>query len=320
MFPGISQSAPRQSREQGFTPFAEPPRSAEPEIHHIVRAAEPQSTSERYEEPKFVSFGGTEFGSDFDAPAAELEITQEPRDAFEDFQPEPVPEWEEPAESAEPSEPQEEPSQPEPVTEPAPRPKVIKKNAAAISAYGKIAGTPLARADGYEAVSRPEPVEPLEPAKPSEPADSPAETESAEKDPFWEIGSIFDVLEQSENDMSRSSTMTALSEPDSSEPHGTAFERESAQTSEPAEPAERPAPSEKPAAKRTAHRKPLHQPEVTSAQADSGEMRARPRSAVPRLRLRNPSRRLRKRTQSRRRYRREYGQRSATFSILTITE
>lgn len=271
--PGYTQSAPRQSREQGFTPFAEPPRSAEPEIHHIVRAAEPQSTSERYEEPKFVSFGGTEFGSDFDAPAAEPEITQEPRDAFEDFQPEPVPEWEEPVESAEPSEPQEEPSQPEPVPEPAPRPKVIKKNAAAISAYGKIAGTPLARADGYEAVSRPEPVEPLEPAKPSEPVDSPAKTESGEKDPFWEIGSIFDVLEQSENDMSRSSTMTALSEPDSSEPHGTAFERESAQPSEPPEPAERPAPAEKPAAKRTAHRKPLHQPEVTSAQADSGEMR-----------------------------------------------
>lgn len=173
-------------------------------------------------------------------PAAEPEITQEPRDAFEDFQPEPVPEWEEPAESAEPSEPQEEPSQPEPVPEPAPRPKVIKKNAAAISAYGKIAGTPLARADGYEAVSRPEPVEPLEPAKPSEPVDSPAKTESAEKDPFWEIGSIFDVLEQSENDMSRSSTMTALSEPDSSEPHGTASARESAQPSEPTEPAERP--------------------------------------------------------------------------------
>lgn len=279
--PGYTQSAPRQSREQGFTPFAEPPRSAEPEIHHIVRAAEPQSTSERYEEPKFVSFGGTEFGSDFDAPAAEPEITQEPRDAFEDFQPEPVPEWEEPVESAEPSEPQEEPSQPEPVPEPAPRPKVIKKNAAAISAYGKIAGTPLARADGYEAVSRPEPVEPLEPAKPSEPVDSPAKTESGEKDPFWEIGSIFDVLEQSENDMRRSSTMTALSEPDSSEPHGTAFERESVQPSEPAEPAERPAPAEKQAAKRTAHRKPLHQPEVTSAQADSGEMRrqAKKRSA-----------------------------------------
>ena len=164
---------------------------------------------------------------------------------------------------------------------PAPRPKVIKKNAAAISAYGKIAGTPLARADGYEAVSRPEPVEPLETAKPSEPVDSPAETESAEKDPFWEIGSIFDVLEQSENDMRRSSTMTALSEPDSSEPHGTAFERESVQPSEPTEPAERPAPAEKQAAKRTAHRKPLHQPEVTSAQADSGEMRrqAKKRSA-----------------------------------------
>ena len=78
------------------------------------------------------------------------------------------------------------------------KPKVIRKNAAAISAYGKIAGTPLSKADsGFEAVSRPEEstAEPL-PEKPA------AEEQSEEIDPFFGLESIFDVLEQSENDMS----------------------------------------------------------------------------------------------------------------------
>lgn len=74
--------------------------------------------------------------------------------------------------------------QPEPEQPPAPRAKVIRKNAAAISAYGKIAGTPLTAA-------------PPEPETVSEP--SPPEPDS---EPFKDIGSIFDVLEQSENDMS----------------------------------------------------------------------------------------------------------------------
>lgn len=105
---------------------------------------------------------------------------------FEEFsgerseEPRRTPIWEEYAESdhREPTE-QREPEQP-----PAPRPKVIRKNAAAISAYGKIAGTPLTAAPPeMEIVS--------EPSAPPEP----------DSEPFKDIGSIFDVLEQSENDM-----------------------------------------------------------------------------------------------------------------------
>lgn len=78
---------------------------------------------------------------------------------------------------------------PEPREEPAPpkpRPKVIRKNAAAISAYGKIAGAPVTAA-------------PPEMEIVSEPRFEPDEPDS---EPFKDIGSIFDVLEQSENDMS----------------------------------------------------------------------------------------------------------------------
>lgn len=76
-----------------------------------------------------------------------------------------------------------------PVEEPAPVPKVkvIRKNAAAISAYGKIAGTATTPVTELEQVIRPEPEE----YKPT-----------ADPDPFKDVGSIFDVLEQSESDMS----------------------------------------------------------------------------------------------------------------------
>ncbi len=63
-----------------------------------------------------------------------------------------------------------------------PRPRVIKKNAAAISAYGKIAGSvPAFGSAELERVSRPE-------------------TERAEpdRDPFKDVGSIFDELTQSD--------------------------------------------------------------------------------------------------------------------------
>ena len=76
----------------------------------------------------------------------------------------------------------------QPEAQPAPRPRVIKKNAAAISAYGKMSGTPAA--PQLEQVSRPEPA----PAKREESAPDP--------DPFRDVGSIFDVLEQSDSDMS----------------------------------------------------------------------------------------------------------------------
>jgi hypothetical protein len=91
-------------------------------------------------------------------------------------------------------------STPEPVPEtPKPAPRVIRKNAAAISAYGRMASTAVRADSAFETVSRPEPVEPA-----PEPAAEPVKEEAAQPvDPFWEIGSIFDVLERSENDMSR---------------------------------------------------------------------------------------------------------------------
>lgn len=97
--------------------------------------------------------------------------------------------------------------------EPAPRPKVIRKNAAAISAYGKMAGA-AAAATSFEAVSRPheeapaapEPVKPEpdkhEPARP-EPAKEPQKPDISEDDPFWNVDSIFDMLQQSEAGESR---------------------------------------------------------------------------------------------------------------------
>ncbi len=76
----------------------------------------------------------------------------------------------------------------QPEAQSAPRPRVIKKNAAAISAYGKMSGTPAA--PQLEQVSRPEP------------ATAKREERAPDPDPFRDVGSIFDVLEQSDSDMS----------------------------------------------------------------------------------------------------------------------
>lgn len=68
-----------------------------------------------------------------------------------------------------------------------PQPKVIRKNAAAISAYGKAAGTPVVTAPQTDIVI---------PREASVDVVSDAQPES---EPFKDIGSIFDVLEQSED-------------------------------------------------------------------------------------------------------------------------
>lgn len=97
----------------------------------------------------------------------------------------------------------------EPEEIPAPKPKVIRKNAAAISAYGKIAGAAVTSAPPeMEIVSNP----------PTEEFDAPKNTQRVENgenmrneadlpdaEPFKDIGSIFDVLEQSERNMSGAS-------------------------------------------------------------------------------------------------------------------
>ncbi len=76
-----------------------------------------------------------------------------------------------------------------------PKPKVIRKNAAAMSAYGKMSGTPMKSAfEPFEQISRPEEELVNAPAAATQPF--------AEEEPFKDVGSIFDVLEQSEADMS----------------------------------------------------------------------------------------------------------------------
>lgn len=122
-------------------------------------------------------------------------------------------EYEEPQRRA-PSEPVTQPEQVAPP--PPPKPKVIRKNAAAISAYGKMAGAKVTTAPPEpEVVSAPQ----LEPEHEPEPQimdlsdisevreapeqKMPERKKSAEPDtdPFKDIESIFDVLEQSESDM-----------------------------------------------------------------------------------------------------------------------
>lgn len=68
-----------------------------------------------------------------------------------------------------------------------PKPRVIRKNAAAISAYGKVSGAPVVTAAEAEL------------AAPRESNRRVIEEDLIEAEPFKDIGSIFDVLEQSED-------------------------------------------------------------------------------------------------------------------------
>ena len=122
------------------------------------------------------------------------------------------------------------------------RPRIIKKNAAAISAYGKIAGTPFtafqgeqstvsdelselrSRTDnppvipgGSEIIRNEEPDMPYREAISVQPKQQEGSSAAAEpdKEPFRDIGSIFDVLEQSENSMKSSAAdIRSEEEPD----------------------------------------------------------------------------------------------------------
>lgn len=105
------------------------------------------------------------------------------------------------------------PAEEKPAPAPQIQPKIIRKNAAAITAYGKIAGTPMSTVPAMEQISRPEPqdVPPAE-AKPEEAPD---------REPFKDIGSIFDVLEQSENGLSGKTEKPAHSREKAKKPHRT---------------------------------------------------------------------------------------------------
>lgn len=99
-----------------------------------------------------------------------------------------------------------------------PKPRVIRKNAAAISAYGKMAGTPFATVGGDDVNQELAELLKDYPDKNAEAEEKPPvkyETEEfsagkippvdipeqPDREPFRDVGSIFDVLEQSENAM-----------------------------------------------------------------------------------------------------------------------
>ena len=94
------------------------------------------------------------------------------------------------------------------------KPKVIKKNAAAISAYGKMSGAAVTtaspedlfsvRTEADEKPSPKAPEETLVPEKTNRAVEPnfPSEQDFPDDEPFRDIGSIFDILEQSESDLS----------------------------------------------------------------------------------------------------------------------
>ncbi len=137
-------------------------------------------------------------------------------------------------------EPAKQEAQPEaPSQESAQRPKVIRRNAAAISAYGKMAGAAVSPNPDreFEVVSRPQAEQPPQP----EPAKQP-EPEVHEEDPFWNVGSIFDVLQQSEAGESKPRSRKRTAEPAPPAAHAEA----AGETPEPAEKPRRAAPIELP--------------------------------------------------------------------------
>lgn len=213
----VAVQEPPQRREGFFTsPSVDRQKSQGRAVSHIIRADSPRAEPQPYQMPLSENPPERGFSAFSERPeSARREVVESaPERGFSAFSERPEPAHREVAESAPEQgftpfeataetieEPIKEPvveSTPEPVPEaPKPAPRVIRKNAAAISAYGRMAGTAVRADSAFETVSRPEPVE----AAP-EPATEPAE-EAQSGDPFWEIGSIFDVLEQSENDMSR---------------------------------------------------------------------------------------------------------------------
>lgn len=113
-------------------------------------------------------------------------------------------------------------SQPEQLEPPPPKPRVIRKNAAAISAYGKMSGAAVSAAPPEMNVVSEPPTLDLTDIAPREPVREPVreapqisrsrdgsrsdrnrDANRLDDDPFKDIESIFDVLEQSEDELSQ---------------------------------------------------------------------------------------------------------------------
>lgn len=144
-----------EARRSAVTPFAEPSfdfaktEAVKPKAENFVPDFEEHSDNEADDPPKINEDINGEI-----RPRAKTPRSQQPRTAEK-----------KPPEIA------------------APKPKVIRKNAAAISAYGKAAGAPVVTAPQTDIVI---------------PRDTTADAQP-EAEPFKDIGSIFDVLEQSED-------------------------------------------------------------------------------------------------------------------------
>ena len=148
-----------------------------------VRSA-PTKNETPYEAPLFTAFDpdeGPPFPIYDDIPEEMKPAPRPRRGERKATEPPAVSEAPKQAERTEPSEP----------VEP-PRPRVIRKNAAAISAYGKASGAPVVTAAEAELAA------PREMARRTENRRA-IEEDLIEAEPFKDIGSIFDVLEQSES-------------------------------------------------------------------------------------------------------------------------
>lgn len=165
----------------GFTPFvgAQTPQTPEKPAPAVSQNSRQEAVWEPFSQPEFsVSSGNLENADN--SYNSEKIVNNKRDEQFEQF---------EQIDQAE----QVEQFEPEKPTEPA-KPRVIRKNAAAISAYGKMAGAPIAAAPpDMEIISSPRAEETPEPPKP---APKPVDT-----DPFKDVGSIFDVLQQSEENL-----------------------------------------------------------------------------------------------------------------------
>lgn len=187
--PRLREEPARVVPDSGFTPFG-----ANSQLHS---PAEPAVLPGREPAPA-VPY----------SPVSRKEVHYNAPEAEESAMANPVPVPEDHAvRSEEPAASQEVPATKQ-TEEPRPAPRIIRKNAAAISAYGKIAGTATRTEPSFDAITRPE----VQPAPDGQP-----EPEMSD-DPFWEIGSIFDMLEQSENDMSGGQRYSAVPESEKPEP------------------------------------------------------------------------------------------------------
>lgn len=183
--------------ENAFRPFNETQR-AETQRAETQRAEPQRPLPRRMKRGELVG----EFIDEFEerprpgprmAPRAEPEFTEEYDDGRYRTEPEP----------ASRVEPVGQPEQLEPP--PPPKPKVIRKNAAAISAYGKMAGAPVTAAPPeVDIVSEPPTLDltDISTVRESDSRPKRKPPQLPDDDPFKDIESIFDVLEQSEDEMS----------------------------------------------------------------------------------------------------------------------